>query len=132
MLSYLGQIVPTYLAVLICIPEGAKKFKSKIHKMLADKRLFCVSMEIRLIDLFLFVSSMQEDTDPDKLKPYKKDLEYLDDHFQVITHYLHTSINSLLNRHLASVIHDCLKTDCLKTLMCVLRLYYYNMSVVYF
>lgn len=26
---------------------------------------------------------VQEDTDPDKLKPYKKDLEYLDDHFQV-------------------------------------------------
>ena len=31
---------------------------------------------------------MQEDTDPDKLKPYKKDLEYLDDNFKVfrLTH----------------------------------------------
>ena len=25
------------------------------------------------------------DDDPDKLKPYKKDLEYLDDHFKLIT-----------------------------------------------
>ena len=37
----------------------------------------------RSVSMFLLVSHMQEDTDPDKLKPYKKDLEYLDDHFQV-------------------------------------------------
>ena len=37
----------------------------------------------RLNCFYNFVCIMQEDTDPDKLKPYKKDLEYLDDHFQV-------------------------------------------------
>ncbi|XP_065889621.1 uncharacterized protein [Dysidea avara] len=30
----------------------------------------------------------QEDTDPDKLKPYKKDLEYLDDHFQYVCYVM--------------------------------------------
>ena len=43
-------------------------------------------METRLtnynVQLYSFCF-MQEETDPDKLKPYKKDLEYLDDHFQV-------------------------------------------------
>ena len=44
---------------------------------------------------------------PDKLKPYKKDLEYLDDHFQVNTHtnadactYTHTCIHTYTHIHM--------------------------------
>ena len=39
--------------------------------------------------LYIIVYVIQADDevedDPDKLKPYKKDLEYLDDHFKLIT-----------------------------------------------